>query len=83
MCMPAEVQAILTGQLKHSMRGVQAGGLLPDVSCSDYPHAGAPTADNDSCLGTALEMLSERHEAIPAPTLYAATPGTSTDGGEN
>lgn len=67
----------------HNFDITREGGLLPDVSCSDYPHAGAPAADNDSCLETALEMLSEQHEAIPAPTLYAATPGISTDGGEN
>jgi len=48
------------------------GGLLPDVSCSDYPHAGAPSADNDTCLKTALDILSERHEVIAAPVLVAS-----------
>lgn len=70
------------GRKDYEMRSL-AGGLVPDVSCSDYPHAGAPSADNDSCLATAASLLSERHDVIPSPTLFASTPGASTDGGDN
>ena len=55
-----------------------AGGLLPDVSCSDYPHAGVPS-DMDKCIATAIGILGKQHEVIPP--LYASSPGASTDGG--
>lgn len=33
------------------------GGINPDVSCNDYPHTGAVSADNDSCIQLALRSL--------------------------
>ena len=41
----------------------RAGGLMPDQACRDYPHAGQPSAQNDSCIRMALQLLSVSKEA--------------------
>lgn len=35
----------------------RAGGIAPDKACRDYPHAGAPSMQADSCIRTAVQLL--------------------------
>ncbi|KAK9796250.1 hypothetical protein WJX73_002715 [Symbiochloris irregularis] len=41
----------------------RAGGLAPDKACRDYPHAGNPSMQADSCIGTAVQLLHPTHAA--------------------
>lgn len=36
-----------------------AGGLVPDVACSDYPHGGLLTPADDRCIAAALVLLAQ------------------------
>jgi C-terminal processing protease CtpA/Prc len=52
------------------------GGLQPDVSCSDFPRRGVPSAANDACISRALEALevhASTHAHAP-PLLFAGEP---------
>lgn len=37
----------------------QSGGLKPDYACSDFPHGDRVIPDNDSCILTALRLISQ------------------------
>lgn len=54
---------------KHDI--TETGGLVPDLECSDYPHAGAPSVTNDRCLAAAVQSLNQEQGLIELPTLYA------------
>eukprot|EP00208_Stichococcus_sp_RCC1054_P001119 CAMPEP_0206145654 /NCGR_PEP_ID=MMETSP1473-20131121/28105_1 /ASSEMBLY_ACC=CAM_ASM_001109 /TAXON_ID=1461547 /ORGANISM="Stichococcus sp, Strain RCC1054" /LENGTH=649 /DNA_ID=CAMNT_0053541937 /DNA_START=262 /DNA_END=2212 /DNA_ORIENTATION=+ len=49
----------------------EAGGLMPDIPCSDYPHPGVPSGENDRCMAIALQLLSAQQGPIQRPPLYA------------
>lgn len=51
-------------QPKHDIS--EAGGLMPDIPCSDYPHPGVPSGENDRFDPPPSPSLP-RPVALPAP----------------
>lgn len=37
----------------------RAGGIVPDITCNDYPHGGLLTATDDKCIAAALRIIKQ------------------------